>query len=780
MEVNWRANRICSRVQTPIQKIRNHQLRRAADIYSIPEASWFRCTAPTEQIRCLTILTRSSLGDRVVGNLDTRNFGSTGQPIERVQTTRWFTMEDLERLFNPSSSEPDIDSHVAKAGAVYTHFGEIQKAPVDVLASQKRTHGQSQQALMCTETDATKSSNCVYTPLKGSRDIRVLELHAGKYEAEITCTLHVCSTEFEYPYDPETNFRPYTLHAVSCTTGTPVWYTALSYVWGSPALVRPMTCNGKPFATTENLGLALRRIRRLDVAVLLWVDQICINQHDLQEKNQQVAMMGTIYQRAWTTLAWLGEDVDNSISAIDTILATKDALRSYPGGRPLDVEDFERFSLPAPDSPKWLELKKLMSRPWFYRVWIIQEVVLSHRIIIMCGAKCIPWADLSMFSYCMIDNDLDQHLSRSGALHGESLESGCIRVNTIDSIREFNNATPSKTPFINALVEGRSAQATNPRDKVYAIIGMTRDVMYPKYSDPVIDIYIETALKIATTSFGIDLLCCVDHLHPTPNQPSWVPDWATPRQTTSLGFYAKYHDVYRAIKKPYWEMQSRTEITENGAGLVITGFIVDSITKVGMISEEPELKDLLISETPTSRFVLEGMNLAVEACQPCSSYKMTLFETFWQTLVAGKDPSSHLRAPDEYSPIFALLFDTATGHSPSFPDQPPSSSKRGLSLENLQVRRPARTYHDMQTAMKSATKNRRLGVTAKRYLGLYPRGTQIGDQICVLVGACVPFVIRKLEGRNEHQLVGECYVHCIMDGEAENMRDLQKTEICLI
>ena len=258
-----------------------------------------------------------------------------------------------------------------------------------------------------------------------------------------------------------------------------------------------------------------------------------------------------------------------------------------------------------------------------------------------------------------------------------------------------------------------------------------------------------------------------------------MPDWATPRQTASLGFYAKDHDVYRASKKPYWDMQLRTEIGEKGAALAIVGIIVDTITEVGMISEEPDLKDLLVHGTPTSRFVLEGINLAIEACHPSSSLKSTIFGTFWQTLVAGKDPSNYVKAPDEYSSIFALLFDSATGRSPSFPDQPTDSRKQRLTLENLKVRRPGRTYRNMQVAMKSACKNRRLGVTEKRYLGLYPRGANVGDQVCVFIGVCVPFVIRKLGGRNEYQLVGECYVHDIMDGQAECMGDLQRTEIVL-
>ena len=619
----------------------------------------------------------------------------------------------MEELHGRGDSiwESDVGSHVAKAGTVYSHVGNIQKVPVEVLAAHKGSHGQTEQGPTGT-TKAIASDNYIYPPLNESRDMRVLELHPGEYEADLNCTLHACSVEFEYPLDPETNSQPYTLHAVSCTTGTPVWYTALSYVWGNPALVKPMTCNRKPFATTVNLDLALRRIRRLDMALLLWVDQICINQDDLQEKNQQVAIMDTIYQHAWTTLAWLGDDSDNSSDALDTVLATRDALQTYPDGKPLNVDDFKRLYLPAPDSLKWLELGKLMSRPWFYRVWIIQEVVLSNEVIIMCGAKCISWADLSMFTYCMIDNDLAQHLPRWGPFHGEneSPESGCIRVNTIEGIRRFEIKSPSKVSkidFLDGLVHGRGAQATNPRDKVFAIMGMTRDVMYPKYSDPIIDIYVEAALKIVTTPYGIELLCCVDHLYPTPNQPSWVPDWATPRQTSSLGYYARHHDVYRASKKPYWEMQLRTEIEVKGAALAIVGVIVDTIKEVGMISEEADLKDILVPGTPTSRFVLAGTKLANEACQASSLLKSTIFGTFWQTLVAGKGPSNYVRAPDEYSPIFALLFDSATGRSPSFPDQPSDSSKQRLTLEKLKVRCPARTYRDMQVTMKSATRNRR-------------------------------------------------------------------------
>ena len=640
---------------------------------------------------------------------------------------------------------------------------------VDAFATQKRKFSQPQ------DLNEALLENLVYQPLTGHQDMRVLELHAGRLEDELNCSLHVCCVDFEYPEDPETKGRPYTLHAMSCVTGTPIWYTALSYVWGDPGLVNKITCNGKSVAITKNLELALRQLRHNDVSVLLWVDQLCINQDDPREKSQQVVLMETIYKRAWSTLVWLGEEADNSSDALDTLLATKDALQYYPDGKSPDAGDFERLSLPASDSPKWLELGKLMSRPWFQRIWIIQEVVLSHQVIIMCGAKCISWDDLSLFTICMIDNDFERYLYGLGGprVKDENSESGCVRAGKINSIKTYNDTHSRKTTFLNGLVEGRSAGATDPRDKVFAIMGLTSILLYPNYSNRVIDVYTEAALKGETTHELDSLLCCVDHVQAAPGQPSWVPNWATPRQTVSLGYRARHHKVYQASKEQ--KIQSRTEITKNGTALAVTGVIVDTITTVGVVLEVPDLKDILVRESPTSRFILE----ALEFCQPPPSSHWTVFEAFWQTLVAGRDHSTFAKAPNEYSPIFALLFDTATGSSPSFPDQPAFSTKRKLTLENLQVRSPAQTYRHMQVAMKAAVKMRRLGVTAKRNLGLFPRGAQVGDHVCVFTGACVPFVIRRDENEDKYQLIGECYVHGIMDGEVEHMKDVQTREIYL-
>ena len=689
------------------------------------------------------------------------------------------TGQSTDSLKNGSDDGPCI----VKAGTVYSYSKDALEASTNVLETHKNLDYIARKAPSGTKVENDITEEMIYQSLTGTHDIRVLELYAGESEDELSCSLHICSVLFEYPVEHVTElgtqYRPHTLHATSCTSGTPVWYTALSYVWGNPALVKTMTCNGKNFAITKNLDLALHHLRRTDVSIMLWVDQICINQDDLQEKGQQVNLMGTIYQRAWSTLVWLGEEADNSDDAIDTLLNTKTALQYYQDGKAPNAEDFERLFLPASDSPKWQELGKLMRRPWFQRVWIIQEVVLSQQLIVMCGTRYISWADLALFSFCMVDNDFEQYLYSQESTVGkdEDSESGSIRAWKISRIKDYNDTSPRKTTFLDGLVEGRAAQATNSRDKVFAIMGLTNTQWYPDYSSEVIDVYSKAAMKIETTPDLGDLLCCVDHLQPTLSLPSWVPDWATPRQTVSLGYNTKYHKVNQASKE--LEMQSRTEITEKGAALAIMGVIVDTITTVGMVAEEADLTDVVIPQSFTSRFVLEGMSLAMKFCQPYPTSPCTLFEAFWHTLVAGKDHSNFAKAPDEFAPIFALLFDTATGSSPSFPDQPSLPNKRRLTIENLQVRRPARTYRQMQVAMKAAVQRRRLGMTTQRYLGLFPRGTKPGDQVCVLTGGWVPFVIRRNQARDEYQLVGECYLHSIMNGEVDDMKGLQTREIYL-
>ncbi|KAF2472960.1 HET-domain-containing protein, partial [Lindgomyces ingoldianus] len=83
-------------------------------------------------------------------------------------------------------------------------------------------------------------------------------------------------------------------------------YRALSYTWGDPKDTLPITLNGHRFEVTRNLKRALQRLRTLGTEVSIWIDAICINQVDMDERMHQVQLMRVIYQNPEEVIVYLG------------------------------------------------------------------------------------------------------------------------------------------------------------------------------------------------------------------------------------------------------------------------------------------------------------------------------------------------------------------------------------------------------------------------------------------------------------------------------------------
>lgn len=125
-----------------------------------------------------------------------------------------------------------------------------------------------------------------YRPLASTRSTRVLLLQPdADHNAELRCILEEISLDM-------TQIRR---------------YSALSYVWGAKAGTRPLYSEGMTILITPNCEKALRHLRHVKEPVTLWVDAICINQKDLNERAQQVSLMGDVYRNADEVVIWLGE-----------------------------------------------------------------------------------------------------------------------------------------------------------------------------------------------------------------------------------------------------------------------------------------------------------------------------------------------------------------------------------------------------------------------------------------------------------------------------------------
>jgi len=175
-----------------------------------------------------------------------------------------------------------------------------------------------------------------------------------------------------------------------------IWgdYAALSYVWGDEKNKSTIIVNGHEMKVTRSLGAALRAFRdgsEFHSNVGLWVDAICINQTDVEERGRQVRKMRDIYGKAWTVIAWLGEEGEQSDKAIQLVQSLSEFHNTVTSsGSDLVSRLSENPSYLVNGS--WYALNRLMARPYWYRLWIIQEIVMgASTMVLRCGTSSIDW-----------------------------------------------------------------------------------------------------------------------------------------------------------------------------------------------------------------------------------------------------------------------------------------------------------------------------------------------------------------------------------------------------
>ncbi|KAI1344015.1 heterokaryon incompatibility protein-domain-containing protein [Xylariaceae sp. FL0016] len=235
------------------------------------------------------------------------------------------------------------------------------------------------------------------------RRIRLLRLKpGGLLNPEITCEL------FEVQYDRNNIARDVSEQTSSSSSsdsdddakGRPIEYEALSWCWGDSTKDCGIRLEGKKdrrLAVTRDLALALKYLRLTHKDRILWIDALCINQADHEERNHQVQMMSRIYHCAEQTCIWLGEDNDDSATAISFI---HDIMK---------LENFDAMSSNRENAPKWQSLLLFMQRPWFSRRWVVQEVSLARKATIYCGSNEIAWEQFAVAVELFVEVETATH-----------------------------------------------------------------------------------------------------------------------------------------------------------------------------------------------------------------------------------------------------------------------------------------------------------------------------------------------------------------------------------
>jgi hypothetical protein len=242
-------------------------------------------------------------------------------------------------------------------------------------------------------------------------------------------------------------------------------YAAISYVWGSSNRLQPITINGKPFMIRPNLWHLLMHLRQRGESRFLWVDALCINQSDRDERNFHVQFMSRIYEEAELTIVWLGLPSDDrrEARAIDFVI---EAANHRPGK---SGASFRELYLTEKASLRWANLLELCRCAYWSRTWIIQEFLRARRLEVLCGTAKLDWEKFDAFytqSKPLLDSDMVS----------PSLQPIMRTIfATIPSRLTARRLSHTASVLQELLHEFYDARCTLPRDKVYGMLGIAAD-----------------------------------------------------------------------------------------------------------------------------------------------------------------------------------------------------------------------------------------------------------------------------------------------------------------
>ncbi|KAM6538214.1 hypothetical protein FALCPG4_000095 [Fusarium falciforme] len=257
-------------------------------------------------------------------------------------------------------------------------------------------------------------------------------------------------------------------------------YEALSYAWGSNDKSEVIIAEGRVLPVTESLHMALQHLRQEDIDRILWVDAICINQSNVAERGHQVTSMGSIYERATNVIIWLGSVSESAgllISALNK-LQHQVSSQAFRTSKRTDTdwrEVWDKIKGKQPAGRSFLSLglglEDLTTKPWFTRVWILQEVAKARRAQIHCTVGTLDAKLFALAPWLLRTEVSQQSQAVLDVMPGPSRQSSWW----------------SEERALWALLwRFRHCEATDPRDRVYALLGiasnMAKESITPDYS----------------------------------------------------------------------------------------------------------------------------------------------------------------------------------------------------------------------------------------------------------------------------------------------------------
>ena len=531
-------------------------------------------------------------------------------------------------------------------------------------------------------------------------------------------------------------------------------YVALSYAWGnqSSTSTRDIIVNGKRMHVTENLESFLRWWQsswECRKGLKLWVDSLCIDQQNMEERSNEVRRMGIIYATAWRVFAWLGPSHTDSDHAVDFIVTL--SIRSYtlkdptqfasPWGRKSDK--IRRRDLRA--------LQSLLSRPYWQRTWIIQELMFGGpRTQCVCGSRIVSWGqicDVARFltdARGVLNDEQKQYLTDSS--YSELL----MLLHHICDLQDLMRAenAPKHLLLEQICRLAQSSEATNAADKVYAFLGLFPQEIFssivPNYSLSARHTYVSYTKSIIAATGDLKFILIGNRSATEDSWPSWVPDLRVPPDPHQLQI--AIDDIYHTSG------DSRSRVDFIGSELLrCLGFKITTVPKRDAseaISLDREDNDFYTrSDQETENTIIRMLS------------SFTGQDAIEKSTPSVTDSSSHIESKKLQTHRSRAVNDFMTREL----DLTPSILHPNSNLKNKDIiERSMLALESMSRATKALNSRKVIGCVENQ-LVWSAHEVQADDVICVLLGCDYPVVLRRRH--MYYKVIGECYIYGRKDGE---------------
>jgi hypothetical protein len=771
-------------------------------------------------------------------------------------------------------------------------------------------------------------------------------------------------------------YRPINCSLITIDLADSTNYDALSYTWGDPCTIYAtpndvsspeswsaaafdIQCDGKPLSVTSNLYAALLALRfrlsaradghnelpigysphkkyiddiKFNVSPLIWIDQICIDQGNLAERNNQVLLMSRVYKQAQNVHVWLGGEDKFSRAALNTFVKLGfiklDKARELVNFDITQSKEYSRIGMEPISIFEWCAIYTFLNRSWFQRAWIIQEAAFAKTLTFICGLLVTNFASMShLIAFLNTSGWMDQMRRLAdryldgelGPVLGVSL-SRFRRADNVKLHRSQPQTVFNKSfflqiadfrsdlgltsnyiqvvgerrrplPFWTLLARFRYCKATDPRDRIYALMGLSEASFIddseiqikfaPDYTKPPREVYVECIRFLIRSSRSLECLSLKEHRVARADQdpqnhiqglPSWVPD-LTQYDSLPLNYGTWPWSAGDDLGSPSFDFLEQDRLSVRGLRIGT----IKAVTRVedhmnlgldcyGLLDLLRLIPERSAIRTPKMtrklRETLEQLDVPI-----WESFRQQVpqtipdagkvryqdrFEVLWRTLLrdsfSGQHPaptecakgvmaqmelglyilmtgaglgslrkqgwektqldetfnavgihdweSAKLRVSQQYTAMKIL-----DGNHPYESQELIFPPELGESMEKLELSWTNGSLDGVMSylsAMESRINARKQGMNsvtrekielysrtrnlfavAEGYLGTANTSSSVGDEIWILAGTSVPFVLRPTDDQ-QYRLISAAYVHGLMYGELSSVAKVDLQTIVIV